>query len=69
MCSTDLVVQKTLLRLKKLYLLSLFVYRSLLAESPLDIVFILLETLHNEYTCILQTLFPYGPMWLFKPRY
>lgn len=44
-------------------------YLSLSAESKLDILLILLETIHNEYTCILQTLFPYGPMWLFKPRY
>lgn len=49
--------------------LALSVYLSLLAESQLDIVFILLETLHNEYTSVLQTLFHYGPMWLFKPRY
>lgn len=49
--------------------LGLAVYLSLSAETSVHIVFILLETIHNEYTSILQALFSYGPMRLFKPRY
>lgn len=62
------MVQKTLMRLKKLYLLSLFFYLSLLAESQLDIVFIPWKLFIMSIHVYCKPFFPVAPCGFLSPN-